>query len=291
MPKAPRYDVIFTARQLLKSFEQHEDKFSGQYPAVKNPGAIMTGIKSMLTLIKDSFGTDIDHVAIGIIERKGISPRYVISVDETSEEYGERGYLVQQENTQTNLIESLSLVTPDDVKWSPDTLQNTNDENRTKYYIGFIYMICDRSEGYDQDIAPEIEITPEELMRLISGDVPEAIQQAARQQREAELEQQQQQQAMTAAQSRHGGRRVSIFSDWDVTEEEETEVARQEEQVATPAATQGTSQTGRQEGQRQQEQKQEELLENDLSADFEEVTEDESYEYEDNDVYEDLFFS
>ena len=60
-----------------------------------------------------------------------------------------------------------------EVTWSSDKMMNTEHPKRTQYYIGFIYMLCDASPGFDEEPMPEYELTGTELLELgIDGELP-----------------------------------------------------------------------------------------------------------------------
>jgi len=143
-----------------------------------------------------------NHITMGIYEVQDVNVNgqrrkarkqsdYVIAVDDLEEEFGDPGYAIKEVRFSDDQIESLSVIEPQAVHWSPDTLGNTDDEQRTKYYIGLIYRICDHSAGYDQDLAPELEIAPDVLMEYLStGELPADLQQKAYELKMTEAEQQ-----------------------------------------------------------------------------------------------------
>ena len=83
------------------------------------------------------------------------------------------GYAVRLFYTKTSELESLSTFEENQVVWSADNMENTQHPNRTKYYLGFAYMLCDRSPGFDIEPLPELELTAEELIALgVEGELP-----------------------------------------------------------------------------------------------------------------------
>lgn len=195
-------DVFFAGKYLVREYDSHADQFDGEYPPVKNPDALMRGIRSLMREWADMSDGNPNHITMGIYEVQDVNVNgqrrkarkqsdYVISVDDLEDEYGDPGYAIKEVRFSDDRIESLSVIEPQAVHWSPDTLGNTDDEQRTKYYIGLIYRICDHATGYDQDLAPELEIAPDVLMEyLAGGDLPADLQQKAYELKMAEAEQQ-----------------------------------------------------------------------------------------------------
>lgn len=184
-------DVFFAGRNLMRAYDKHAEQFEGEYPPVKNPDALMRGIRDLMNAWAEMSDGNPSHITMGIYEVQEVNvggkrrkakkqSDYVISVDDLAEEYGDPGYAIREIRFSDDQVESLSVIEPQAVHWSPDTLENTSDETRTKYYIGLIYQICDHSDGYDRELAPEMEIAPDVLMSYISaGELPQDLQQKA----------------------------------------------------------------------------------------------------------------
>lgn len=195
-------DVFFKGRNLTRAYDQYAEQFGGTYPPVKNPDALMRGIRDLMGSWAEMSDGDPGHITMGIYEVKEVNVRgqrrkarktsdYVISVNDLAEEYGEPGYEIREVRFSDDQVESLSVIEPQAVHWSPDTIENTDDETRTKYYIGFIYQICDHSTGYDQELSPELEIDAGDLMSyLVAGsELPADVQQKAHESQMAKAEQ------------------------------------------------------------------------------------------------------
>lgn len=195
-------DVFFAGKNLTKAYDKYAEQFDGTYPPVKNPDALMRGIRELMSEWADMSDGNPAHITMGIYEIQEVNVRgqrkkarrpseYVISVNDLAAEYGEPGYEIREIRFADDQVESLSVIEPQAVHWSPDTMENTNDETRTKYYIGLIYQICDHSEGYDQELAPEMEIDPNILLEyLAAGELPEDLQTKAYEMKMAQIDQQ-----------------------------------------------------------------------------------------------------
>lgn len=184
-------DVFFAGRNLAKAYDKHAERFDGEYPPVKNPDALMRGIRELMSAWAEMSDGNPSHITMGIYEVQEVDvggrrrkakkqSDYVIAVDDLAEEYDAPGYAIREIRFSDDQVESLSVIEPEAVHWSSDTMANTSDELRTKYYIGLIYQICDHSAGYDQEIAPEMEIAPDVLLGyLAGGELPTDLQQKA----------------------------------------------------------------------------------------------------------------
>lgn len=283
MPRAPYFDVSFKARQLIRSFERNEQKFGGRYPEVRNPGAVMNGVRSVLDAVAKRYDVDRNHIKFGIIEAPQSKPQYVISVDETTAQYGQPGYLIQEIHVPTQQAESMSFVSPGEVQWLGATADDGKSLDRTKYYLGFIYMVCEKSQGFDQELIAAVEISPTELISRLNGAIPQELQSASNLEQEEKAK---------AAEQPAGF--ASIFSGWDMSEVDGTEEYEGFEEVAaqTPAPAQQQPQQeapaqGQKAGYPMPWEEQTEEYEEDLQANFsEEEDEVTDAEYE---SYDDLF--
>lgn len=269
MPRAPYFDVSFKAGQLLRSFERNQHRFGGRYPEVRNPGAVMNGVRFVLDAVAKHYQVDRDHIKFGIIEDPQNRPQYIIAVDETSTQYGAPGYMIQEIHVPTQKAESLSLICPEEVQWLGATADDGEGPDKTKYYLGFIYMVCEKSQGFDQELLAVNEISPTVLVSKLRGAIPQELQSAAN------LEQEEKAKAEVKPEGF-----ASIFSGWDMSESVEeyddlVEDAPQEQKQAQPQTEQQTP-WGEQT---------EEYEEEELQANFEEEdATDEEYE-----SYDDLF--
>lgn len=243
-------DVFFTEKNLLGEYDKHAERFGGAYPDVKNPGALIDGVKKVMQRCADEAGGNPAHVTVGIweihqetvngrIRKRRLPSDYFISLDNLEEALGEPGYAITESRLSDELVESMSVIEPDRVHWSVDTMENTEDQTRTKYYIGLIYLICENAPGYDQEALPVEEVDLADLEKYLArdargqvmGQIPEEVQEAAMQQRMAEEERKL---AQTAEPS-YG----SIFA---YAEPEETAQETIEETVEEVAAVEQTQQ-------------------------------------------------
>lgn len=246
-------DVFFTGKNLLRKFDECADQFQSDYPHVENPDAIMRGIRDLMQKFSEAVDEeDLKHISIGIWEtedvnvggktrKRRVSSDYFLTLDDLEEQYGAPGYAVSEARLADNQVESLSVIEPESVHWSPDTLENTEDETRTKYYLGLIYQICENSDGYDRMLEPELEISPDVLMSYVTGELPEDLQRRAHDLEISQIGQQVDQDAYDDVMAEETQSQTpayhSIFSydpgQYDAQVEEET----QEQQVAQTART------------------------------------------------------
>lgn len=163
-----------SASILSHYYDKFADKYAGRYPDVLNPPALINGITELLKKIGD--GRIYDHTILYIVENDEdlLDPRhvrYVITVSNSGDD--KTSYSVKLFYTQTGEMESISTFQDKKITWSPDTIDNTSHHTRTRYYLGFSYMLCDHSPGFDSMPKPEKELTGEELLALgVEGDLP-----------------------------------------------------------------------------------------------------------------------
>ena len=162
---------------LLKFYNKHVAEWQGKYPEVKNPQALIKGIESLC--MKLCYGKLPDAVAIYVID-KDMNPEedfskaeYVILV-KSAKVLGstKTGYSISLVYRPTGETESISSFEENNVVWSADRPANSMHKTRTKYYMGFTYMVCDNSPGYELDPIPEKMLTGIELMDIVEGEIP-----------------------------------------------------------------------------------------------------------------------
>lgn len=281
-------DVFFAGKNLARAYDKHADRFDGTYPPVKNPDALMRGIRELMQAWAEMSEGDPNHITMGIYEVQEVNvggrkrkarkqSDYVISVDDLAEEYGDPGYSIREIRFADDQVESLSVIEPQNVHWSPDTMENTSDEMRTKYYIGLIYQICENSEGYDQELTPEEEIDPILLSEYLQkGELPADLQQKAYEMKMAKIEQEGVEEVglEEVATERQPAKFTSIFAyepDETVEAEEEQTQTQQAQQTDYPLPWDEQEE----EAEHRQTQQQDSYFIDDTNASFEELDLDE----------------
>lgn len=157
-------------------YNKFADGYDSDYPEVKNPNALLDGIRSIARAIGD--GEIATNTLLYIIEDEDdlINPqnaRYVMTLMTGKKEHVGENFAIRLFYTGTNELESVSTIEENRVVWSADTMENTMHRTRTQYYLGFIYMLCDKSPGFDQEPVPENMLTIEDLIALgIEGELP-----------------------------------------------------------------------------------------------------------------------
>lgn len=166
-----------SASILMFYYDKFADGYNSDYPEVRNPSALLDGVSSVVKAIGD--GMVPANTLLYVLEdeqdeRDPMNARYVITLrhnvqtDESSENFAIRLFY-----TGTNELESVSSIEEDVVVWSPDNLENSQHKTRTKYYLGFVYMLCDKSPGFDVEADAEAELTLEDLIALgVAGELP-----------------------------------------------------------------------------------------------------------------------
>lgn len=172
-------ELAVSARKLLSEFNGHADEYGGDYPVVLNNKALLDGITKVCKRITKSNVVP-KNVIIYITEtnkpmRSVRDAEYVIVISDCSyyEDDGSPSYSIVMLYQPTREIEGRSDIDMREVSWSSDNMMNTEHPKRTQYYIGFIYMLCDASPGFDEEPMPEYELTGTELLELgIDGELP-----------------------------------------------------------------------------------------------------------------------
>lgn len=165
-----------SAEILAGYYSKHVDEYDGDYPDVLNPAALVDGIEELLRALGGGFIPE--NTILYIVENDDdkINPhrvRYVITVYRGIGSNGGPAYALRVFYNRTNEMEALSVFEEDQVVWASDTIYNTKHRDRTKYYLGFAYMLCDKSPGFDREPMPERELTGSELIALgVQGELP-----------------------------------------------------------------------------------------------------------------------
>lgn len=190
MPAA--VEKTISANILMFYYDKFAGIYSSEYPEVKNPAALLEGITSVTQAIGD--GVLSNHTLLYIIEDEQdkidpLSARYIMTITkDISKTAMSDNFAIRLFYTGTGEMESISTIEEEQVVWSPDTLENSCHKTRTKYYLGFVYMLCDKSPGFDEEVVAETELTLEDLIALgIEGELPsELIEIALPEEQEAE---------------------------------------------------------------------------------------------------------
>lgn len=171
------YETALSNDVLIGYYDKYKDAYHNGYPQVKNPSALTDGINDIVHKI--CRGQLPKVVAIYIMEndedrKHPENARYVIIISKGGEDSNEENnYAIKLIYQDTNEMESLSTFEESHVQWSPDTMDNTKHPLRTKYYLGFTYLICQNSPGFDIVPQAEKELTGEELIALgFEGELP-----------------------------------------------------------------------------------------------------------------------
>ena len=193
----PRIDAIektITSTILVYYYDKYSGENGDDYPEVKNPAALLDGISGVVRAIGD--GRIPDNTILYILEDEedAKDPRrsqYVITITHGNSPKSPEGYAIRLFYSKTQEVESISTFEERQVVWSPDNMRNTRHPNRTKYYLGFAYMLCDKSPGYDREPMPEKELTGAEFLEYITeGELPpELIEISLPEEKEPEQEQ------------------------------------------------------------------------------------------------------
>lgn len=178
MPAA--VEKTISANILTFYYDKFAGTYSSGYPEVKNPSALLDGIASVTRAIGD--GELPGHTLLYIIEDEQdlidpLSARYIMTITkDISKSSLSDNFAIRLFYTGTGEVESISTIEEDRVVWSPDTLENSHHKTRTKYYLGFVYMLCDKSPGFDEEVMAESELTLEDLIALgIEGELPNEL--------------------------------------------------------------------------------------------------------------------
>lgn len=166
-----------SADMLVEQFNKFADEYDSDYPEVNNPSALIEGTNAVLRVIGN--GQIYDNTLIYIIENEydlanPNSCRYIIMVTKGHETIGETDrFAIKLFYNETGELESISTFEDNKVVWSPDKLSNSLHPLRTKYYMGFTYMLCEKSPGFQDEITPEKEMSVQELIAIgVEGELP-----------------------------------------------------------------------------------------------------------------------
>lgn len=171
-----------SATILVYYYDKYAEEYGNTYPEVKNPNALVQGIEEVTRAIGD--GIIPDNTLLYVIEdeedkNNPMGAQYVIMITKGNKipsENENKGFAIRLFYTKTREIESVSTFESDKIIWSPDDMSNTRHPNRTKYYLGFAYMLCEKSPGFDREPMPEVELTGAELIALgVEGELPPEI--------------------------------------------------------------------------------------------------------------------
>lgn len=184
-PLQPQVRTI-QASTLRKFYEVGNRKYEGDYPEVLNPSVLLGTVANMVRKLSEN-NHPINNIILYIIDEE-TNPRadpslaeYVITitanVDPQDQMYGSylpRGYAIRLFYAATSELESVSTIEESSVIWSPDNMKNSRHPRRTKCYMGFVYMLCEQSPGFDKKPLPDTELTFENLLDLglSEGEIP-----------------------------------------------------------------------------------------------------------------------
>ena len=145
MPKASEVDVIersLSSDILSAYYDKNAAKFSGDYPKVKDIDRVLDNLYELLRKIGDGKIHDetVIYVTTSRATRKDPrTSRYVITI---SKKKHRRNFAIRLFYSKTKEVESISTLETNQIIWSPDNMRNTKHPDRTKYYLGFIYMFA-----------------------------------------------------------------------------------------------------------------------------------------------------
>lgn len=171
-------ELTVSDRKLLHEFEKGEEKYDRDYPVVRNNEALVDGITRICRKITRRHIIP-QYIVIYIMEKGNVSQdpndaQYMFIIYNNLDSGDDnRTFAISLVYRPTSEIESESVISERDVRWSRDNLSNSMHPKRTEYYIGFVYMICESSPGFDEEPLPEYELTGEQLLALgIDGELP-----------------------------------------------------------------------------------------------------------------------
>ena len=184
-PLQPQRRTI-QASTLRRFYELGNSKYDGEYPEALNPPVLLDTVANMVRKLSENHHS-INNIILYVIDDETnphgdpSKAEYVITVtanvDPQDQMYGgdlPRGYAIRLFYTATNEMESVSTIEETSVTWSPDNMGNSRHPRRTKCYMGFIYMLCEQSPGFDKKPLPDTELTFENLLDLglSEGEIP-----------------------------------------------------------------------------------------------------------------------
>lgn len=178
MPAA--VEKTISANILMFYYDKFAGTYTSDYPEVKNPAALLEGITSITQAIGG--GVLPSHTLLYILEDEQdridpLSARYIMTITkDISKSSLSDNFAIRLFYTGTGEMESISTIEEEQVVWSPDNLENSKHQTRTKYYLGFVYMLCDKSPGFDEEVVADTELTLEDLIALgIEGELPSEL--------------------------------------------------------------------------------------------------------------------
>ena len=176
VPSIDAVEKTISSTILVYYYDKYSAEHAQDYPEVKNPSALLDGITGVVKAIGE--GRVPDNTILYVLEdeddaRDPRRAQYVITITKGNGPKTPEGYAIRLFYSKTQEGESISTFEENQVVWSPDNMKNTKHPNRTKYYLGFAYMLCDKSPGFDTEPMPEREITGAELLNIIKeGEIP-----------------------------------------------------------------------------------------------------------------------
>ena len=171
-------ELTVSDRKLLHEFKKGAEKYDRDYPVVRNNEALVDGITKICRKITRRHIIP-QYIVIYIMEKGNVSQdpndaqHMFIIYNNLDSGDDNRTFAISLVYRPTSEIESESVISERDVRWSRDNLSNSMHPKRTEYYIGFVYMICESSPGFDEEPLPEYELTGEQLLALgVDGELP-----------------------------------------------------------------------------------------------------------------------
>ena len=176
-------EKTMTARTLVSYYNRYSDNYDGGYPEVLNPSALMSGITNVAKKMSDGELPDLLLLYVIEDEQDERNPReaqYVIALatDNGRSRLDElpNAFALRLFYSKTQEMESQSIIDESRVYWSLDDMTNTKHPQRTKYYLGFTYLLCSNSPGFDIIPVPEKVLTGIQLIEAdVEGEIPPEI--------------------------------------------------------------------------------------------------------------------
>ena len=166
-------------KMLLRFYEKDSIEWNNDYPTVKNPQALMKGLEKMC---RKMCGGEMPAGVVIYVMEEATNPehdvnnvQYIILIQDYSITHPghDKAYSISLLYQPTQQTESFSWVDENEITWSADNLNNSEHPNRTKFYMGFTYMICENSPGFDVEPEPEYELSGTELLEMgFVGELP-----------------------------------------------------------------------------------------------------------------------
>ena len=172
-----------SARVLVSYYNRYNAGYGGGYPEVLNPAALMSGITDIAKKMSDGILPDLLLLYVLEDEQDERNPKeaqYVIALatDNGREKLDEmpNAFALRLFYSKTQEMESQSIIDESRVYWSLDHMSNSKHPQRTKYYLGFTYMLCNKSPGFDVVPVPEKVLTGMQLIEAdVEGEIPPEI--------------------------------------------------------------------------------------------------------------------